>query len=134
MQGFYTFKYRHYNFSNMEIWEFKALFKKCYQMFQWYTTTHGLSGHVMVYISSIVEICWFGLFIWFQHWWSPREGTSFWLWNKCILIPHGMSPVVCYRINIYACFIIQLKYGYEGYRQFPLPRAQVYFQRRSRGK
>ena len=29
---------------------------------------------------------------------------------------------------------IQLKYGYEGYRQFPLPRAQVYFQRRSRGK
>ena len=30
--------------------------------------------------------------------------------------------------------IIQLKYGYEGNRQFPLPRAQVYFQRRSRGK
>ena len=29
---------------------------------------------------------------------------------------------------------IQLKYGYEGYRQFPLPQAQVYFQRRSRGK
>ena len=31
------------------------------------------------------------------------------------------------------CCIIQLKYGYEGYRQFPLPRAQVYFHRRSRG-
>ena len=27
---------------------------------------------------------------------------------------------------------IQLKYGFEGYRQFPLPRAQVYFQNSSK--
>ena len=31
--------------------------------------------------------------------------------------------ILRYRMNIYACIIIQLKYGYEGYGQFPLPRA-----------
>ena len=38
----------------------------------------------------------------------------------------------CFQINFMRIldvqyFSIQLKYGYEGYRQFPLPRAQVYF-------
>ena len=44
-------------------------------------------------------------------------------------------PIPDIRLAISVVYgIIQLKYGYEGYRQFPLPRAQVYFQRRSQGK
>ena len=38
------------------------------------------------------------------------------------------------RLHISKPYNIQLEYGYEGYRQFPLPRDQVYFQRRSRRK
>ena len=54
----------------------------------------------------------------------------------CVCVCVCVCVRVCYDILNYKSMYnsIQLKYGYEGYRQFPLPRAQVYFQRRSRGK
>ena len=60
---------------------------------------------------------------------SPLYGVRAFVYVYCLCL----CFCVCIEY-IYVCIITQLKYGYEGYRQFPLPRAQVYFQRRIRGK
>ena len=80
-------------------------------------TTHNILPHAKTAYDEFIRLCW-----------VCSDETDF----------HGKAKeqIQFFRNQGYpediietAYIYIYMKYGYEGYRKFPLPRAQVYFQR-----